>query len=109
MARFQVQVLRDVDAARATLEGAIREAPATRELWVAYYALEAAATDKGATRRVAALFEAALGPTTTLPVEDQRALWALYVEHVEDLGPDVHQLLKVRDSHDAWLRKHPVA
>lgn len=101
-------MLRDADAARTTLEAAIREAPAIRELWVAYYALEAAATDAGATRRVSALFDAALGENAALAVEDQRALWDLYVEHVEDLGPDVHHLLKVRDAHDAWLRKHPV-
>ena len=45
LARFQLTVLRDANAARVTLENAIREAPQCRDLWVAYYALEAAADD----------------------------------------------------------------
>jgi len=104
LARYQRACLRDCDAARGTLEQAIREAPAHRELWVAYYALEAETEGAGAHARVAALFQTAFGPDVQLAKEDQQALWDLYLAHVEDLSPDVNHVLKVRDEHAAWLR-----
>jgi len=106
LARFQLTVLRDANAARVTLENAIREAPQCRDLWVAYYALEAAADDAAAPKRVSALFAAALDDSTVnLPMADQKALWALYLQHVEDMGPEIGHLLEVREAYAAWLRK----
>ena len=106
LARFQLTVLRDANSARVTLENAIREAPQCRDLWVAYYALEAAADDAAAPKRVSALFAAALDDSTVnLPMADQKALWALYLQHVEDMGPEIGHLLEVREAYAAWLRK----
>ena len=105
LARFQHTVLRDANAARCTLEAAIRANPATRDLWVAYYTLEAQADDGHAMDRVALLFKHALGDDAGLARSDQATLWELYLHHVEDLGPSVDQVLQVRDDHDAWKRK----
>ena len=105
LARFQLHVLRDADAARQTLEASIREAPQCRELWVAYYALEASSEDAAAPKRVSALFSAALDDSTQLPAASQKALWSLYLQHVEDLGPEIGHLLEVREAHAGWLRK----
>ena len=89
LARFQLTVLRDANAARVTLENAIREAPQCRDLWVAYYALEAAADDAAAPKRVSAIAAALDDSTVNLPMADQKALWALYLQHVEDMGPEI--------------------
>ena len=105
LARFQNTVLRDANAARVTLETAIRETPSNRDLWVAYYTLEAQADDGHAMDRIALLFAHALNDDTGLSRDDQAKLWDLYLDHVEDLGPDVDHVLKVRDDHDAWKRK----
>ena len=40
-----------------------------------------------------------------LPMADQKALWALYLQHVEDMGPEIGHLLEVREAYAAWLRK----
>ena len=40
-----------------------------------------------------ALFAAALDDSTVnLPMADQKALWALYLQHVEDMGPEIGHL-----------------
>jgi len=105
LARFQHQILRDTNAARITLETAIRATPRDKELWVAYYTLEASSDDADAMHRVSLLFNTALNDDSALTRADQAALWDLYLQHVEDLGPDVNQVLRVREDHDAWKRK----
>ena len=100
LARFQAHVLRELDAARGTLEDALRLAPTDEALWVAYFHLETAHPDQDAEKRVSALFEHCVlrDDNTDLDATTQKHLWLLYKTYMEDTAADVADVLRVRET-----------
>jgi len=99
-ARFQVRVLRDLDAARRTLDDALRKSPASRKLWIARIQLEMSQIYDERHRvvrdNVTAVYERGLAPDSSLSDDAKLDLWTRYLYFVENYHDAISASVDVR-------------
>ena len=112
LARYHCVVRNDVAAARAVLDQALEAEPEHAGLWQARARVEAhrVADDKAAAvfARVAEVYDRALGPESTVPVQERGPLWQQYKAVADDLCGDAAKLLEIARGYAKWRSRADV-
>ena len=112
LARYHCVVRNDVAAARAVLDQALEAEPEHAGLWQARARVEAhrVADDKAAAvfARVAEVYDRALGPESTVPVQERGPLWQQYKAVADDLCGDAAKLLEISRGYAKWRSRADV-
>ena len=112
LARYHCVVRNDVAAARAVLDQALEAEPEHAGLWQARARVEAhrVADDKATAvfARVAEVYDRALGPESTVPVQERGPLWQQYKAVADDLCGDAAKLLEIARGYAKWRSRADV-